>query len=226
VARDTPSIFAISVAVIPLPRRPRALAVPSKSAIFQIKLAFVCPTARCLLCVSCSHVEVQRPVDCGRSINVLPRRRVRRARDGCDYREWMPEIPRKGLLRFIPHIDELTVHGGDFPERTRLIIEGPAAKLGIPSDDGEGTYRFEELTRETVIELTVVSKDEVRRYGRALGIGAATGLYLGPVAGVVIGAVVSGKRKVTTFILKLSDGRRLLATTDSDTFFKLQGVVF
>jgi hypothetical protein len=172
------------------------------------------------------HSAVQRPINCARSADVLPSRSVRWACDGCDYREWMPEIPRKGLLRFIPRIDELTVHGGDFPERTRLIIEGPTAKLGIPSDDGEGTYRFEELTRETVIELTATSKDEVRRYGRALGIGAATGLYLGPVAGVVIGAVAGGKRKVTTFILKLSDGRRLLATTDSDTFFKLQGVVF
>jgi hypothetical protein len=138
----------------------------------------------------------------------------------------MPEIPRVGPLRLIPRADELTVHGGDFPKRTRLIIDGSTAKLGIPVDEEEVGYRFVELTRETVSELTVASKDEVTRYGRAIAIAAATGWYLGPVAGVVIGAVTSGKRKVTTFILKLTDGRRLLATTDLNTYFKLQGIVF
>ncbi|AGB21659.1 hypothetical protein Mycsm_01240 [Mycobacterium sp. JS623] len=138
----------------------------------------------------------------------------------------MPEIPRKGPLRLIPYADELTVHGGDFPARTRLIVDGSTVRLGTPPAEGEVGYRFEELTPEMVTELTVTSRDEVRRYGRAIGIAVATGWYLGPVGGVIVGAVAGGKRKVTTFIMKLSDGRRLLAATDSDTFFALQGVVF
>jgi hypothetical protein len=84
------------------------------------------------------------------------------------------------------------------------------------------------LTKDNVVELSAVSEESVRRLGRGLALGAA-GVAVpgfGIVGPLVLGVLVAGKRKDVTFILKLVDGRRLLATTEAKKFFGLQAVVF
>jgi hypothetical protein len=84
------------------------------------------------------------------------------------------------------------------------------------------------LTKENVIELSTVSEETVRRLGRGLALGAAGVAIpgLGLVGPLLLGVLVAGKRKDVTFILKLIDGRRLLATTEAKKYFGLQAVVF
>jgi len=43
---------------------------------------------------------------------------------------------------------------------------------------------------------------------------------------LLAGLLLGGNKKEITFVAKFKDGRKLLATTDSGTFTKLQAAVF
>lgn len=73
--------------------------------------------------------------------------------------------------------------------------------------------------------VEVASEESVKRIGGPIGWGAAGALVLGPV-GLLAGLLLGGKKKEVTFVAKFKDERRLLATTDSGTFTKLQAAVF
>lgn len=55
--------------------------------------------------------------------------------------------------------------------------------------------------------------------------GVAGAALLGPI-GLLAGLLLGGKGKDVTFILKLKDGRKMLATTDSKTFTKIAAMAF
>ncbi|MEX0963808.1 MAG: hypothetical protein WDZ52_07210 [Pseudohongiellaceae bacterium] len=79
-----------------------------------------------------------------------------------------------------------------------------------------------------VSELQTVepaSEDSVKKIGGTIGWGALGGVALGPV-GLLAGLVLGGKGKEVTFVATLKDGRKMLATTDSKTYAKLQAAVF
>lgn len=73
--------------------------------------------------------------------------------------------------------------------------------------------------------IEVASEESVKRAGGTIGWGAAGALVLGPV-GLLAGLMLGGKSKDVTFIGVLHDGRKMLATTDSKTFTKLQAAIF
>ena len=79
-----------------------------------------------------------------------------------------------------------------------------------------------------VTELDVVdiaTEENVKKLGGTVGWGAAGALILGPV-GLLAGLLLGGRKKQVTFVAKFKDGRKLLASTDSKTFTKLQAAVF
>ena len=129
-------------------------------------------------------------------------------------------------------IGALKIHGGDFREGTKLVVQQGEAYLLLPeAAQGAGDSELDRrvnLTKDNVVELSAVSEEAVRRLGRGLALGAA-GVAIpgfGIVGSLVLGVLVAGNRKDVTFILKLVDGRRLLATTEAKKFFGLQAVVF
>jgi len=73
--------------------------------------------------------------------------------------------------------------------------------------------------------IEIASEESVKRIGGAAGWGAIGALVLGPV-GLLAGMLLGGRGKDVTFIATFKDGRKLLATTDSKTFVKLQALVF
>ncbi len=115
---------------------------------------------------------------------------------------------------------KIKVHAGDFLE-------------------GDARYSFGSLTLRTkdhtlvgetipITELEVVdiaTEENVKKLAGTVGWGVAGAVILGPV-GLLAGLLLGGKKKKVTFIAKFKDGRKLLASTDSKTFTKLQAAVF
>ena len=116
------------------------------------------------------------------------------------------------------------------------------AKIKIHAGDfleGDGHFSFGIFTLKTqqhsfvgetipIAELDAVdvaTEENVKRLGGTLGWGAAGALILGPV-GLLAGLLLGGRKKQVTFVAKFKDGRKLLASTDSKTFIKLQAAVF
>lgn len=117
------------------------------------------------------------------------------------------------------------------------------AKIKVQAGDfykgGQHQYNFGTMTLfsdkakwmgETipVTELQSIepaSEESVKKVGGTLGWGAVGAVALGPV-GLLAGLVLGGKGKDVTFVAVLKDGRKMLATTDSKTFAKLQAALF
>lgn len=69
--------------------------------------------------------------------------------------------------------------------------------------------------------LSIANEEAVNSIGGKIGWGAAGGLLLGPV-GLLAGLLMGGKGKEVTFVAKFKDGRKFVATTDSNTWGKIQ----
>lgn len=113
-----------------------------------------------------------------------------------------------------------TVHAGDFRKgkdhqflRGNLIMKKP-----------KGFFR-EKINVAQVETVDVASEESVKRIGGTLGWGVAGGLLLGPV-GLLAGLLAGGVGKDVTFVCKLKDGRKFLATAPSKIFVELQASVF
>ena len=81
------------------------------------------------------------------------------------------------------------------------------------------------ITRSEVEEVSLATEENVKRLGGTVGWGVAGAALLGPI-GLLAGLLLGGKGKDVTFILKLKDGRKMLATTDSKTFTKIAAMAF
>ena len=116
------------------------------------------------------------------------------------------------------------------------------AKIKVLAGDflkAEGSFNWDTLYLKTekhlimgerinVSELETIepaSEDNVKKIGGTLGWGAVGGLAFGPL-GALGGIILGGKGKEVTFVAQFKDGRKLMATTDSETFKKLQAAVF
>jgi hypothetical protein len=113
-----------------------------------------------------------------------------------------------------------TVHAGDFRKgkdhqflRGNLIMKKP-----------KGFFR-EKISVAQVETVDVASEESVKRIGGTLGWGVAGGLLLGPV-GLLAGLLAGGVGKDVTFVCKLKDGRKSLATAPSKIFVELQASAF
>lgn len=116
----------------------------------------------------------------------------------------------------------LEIHAGDF-KKGKASTNG--AVIALPWQPGDGLVGQSIVLNGQVTEVTIATEDAVKRTGGTIGWGLVGGAALGPV-GLLAGLLLGGKGKDVTFILALNDGRRMLATTDSKTFTKIQALAF
>lgn len=115
---------------------------------------------------------------------------------------------------------KIKVHAGDFLEGDSSFSWG---SLFLRTEENKSVGELIQLTELESVEIA--TEENVKRMAGTLGWGAAGGLILGPV-GLLAGLLLGGKKKEVTFIAKFKDGRKLLASTDSKIFTKLQAAVF
>jgi hypothetical protein len=115
---------------------------------------------------------------------------------------------------------KIKVHAGDFLKQDGRLSFGSLVLL-----TEKNNFLGEAIPLNRLETVEVASEESVKRVGGAIGWGAVGALALGPV-GLLAGMLLGGKGKDVTFVAKFKDGRKLLATTDSATFTKLQAAVF
>jgi hypothetical protein len=111
----------------------------------------------------------------------------------------------------------LKVHAGDF-RSGRLLGE----KLSMI---GTGKWFPEKIPLSQLEAVKVASEEAVKRFGKTVGWGIAGGVLLGPV-GLLAGLLEGGKGKNITFVCKLKDGRKFMATALSKVFIALSAAAF
>ena len=116
----------------------------------------------------------------------------------------------------------LEIHAGDFPKGKHSIGMNVITFNWQP---GDGFMGKSLALLGQVEDAAVASEEEVKRTAGTLGWGIAGATLLGPV-GLLAGLLLGGKGKDVTFILKFKDGRKMLATTDTKTFTKIQALAF
>ena len=118
-------------------------------------------------------------------------------------------------------IKQFEVLAGDFKKgtghqfysdgRLRMKVPGKLFKQWIPLADLE--------------EAQVATEDSVKRLGGTVGWGLAGGLVLGPV-GLLAGLLAGGRGKDVTFVCKLKDGRKFMATAPAKVYTQIAAAVF
>ncbi|BEH14276.1 hypothetical protein [Marinobacter shengliensis] len=117
-------------------------------------------------------------------------------------------------------MSSIKVHAGDF-----LKQSGNYNFNTLTLKTEEHPYIGESIDVSQIETLDVATEENVKKLGGAVGWGAAGGLLLGSV-GLLAGLLAGGNKKNVTFVAKFYDGRKLLATTDSKTFTKIQASLF
>lgn len=123
-------------------------------------------------------------------------------------------------------MSRITIHAGDFHAGKESRFNGTwllaetgkrSAFFGVP--------KWEKIPPDQFEALEVATEESVKRLGGTIGWGAAGAVILGPV-GLLAGLLAGGRGKKITFVLRLKDGRKMLASTDSKTFTKMQAACF
>jgi len=83
----------------------------------------------------------------------------------------------------------------------------------------------ERIDIKEVEEVSLANEETVKKLGGTVGWGLAGAALLGP-AGLLAGALLGGKKKEVTFVVKFKDGRKLMAITDSKTWTDIQAKCF
>ncbi|OIJ43565.1 hypothetical protein [Massilia timonae] len=117
---------------------------------------------------------------------------------------------------------KLEVHAGDFPKGSHSIGFNVITLNWQP---GDGLVGKNIVLTGYLTSVSIATEEEVRRVGGTIGWGIAGAAILGPV-GLLAGALLGGKGKDVTFVAQFNDGKKMLATTDSKTFTKMQALVF
>ena len=115
---------------------------------------------------------------------------------------------------------KLKVHGGDFPSsgghrfiggfRPKLLMVNPKRFLRETVKPGD------------IAAIEIATEESVKRVGGTVGWGLAGAAALGPL-GMVAGLISGGKGQDITFVCKLNDGRKFMATTTSKIYKELAG---
>lgn len=117
----------------------------------------------------------------------------------------------------------IKIHAGDFPKGDASFSFGA---ITFPWQPGDGFSLGKTMVlADHLVEVAVASEDAVKRMGGTVGWGVVGATLLGPV-GLLAGLLAGGRGKDVTFVAKFDGGRKMLATTDSKTFTKIQAIVF
>lgn len=115
---------------------------------------------------------------------------------------------------------KIKVHAGDF-----LHTRGEISFGSMVLKTKEKSLVGEVIPFTDIVEIEVASEESAKRIGGTLGWGAVGALALGPV-GLLAGLLVGGRGKDVTFVAKLKDGRKLMATTNSKNYTKMVAATF
>lgn len=108
------------------------------------------------------------------------------------------------------------IHGGSFRAGSGSVMLG---SIVLPKEHGFGS---EAISTTELLNVEVVTQQNVKSIGRALGMGGGGALLLGPV-GFLGGLILGGNKSEVTFAGQFRDGRSFIATADHKLFAKLQG---
>lgn len=124
-------------------------------------------------------------------------------------------------------MSKIQIHAGDFNKgKGQISFTFGICTITPPYGNGDKwAPTAHTIDSANIEELAPASEENVKRIGGTLGWGAIGALALGPV-GLLAGLVAGGKGKDVTFILKLKDGRKMLATTDNKSYTKLTALSF
>ncbi|MGM8931381.1 hypothetical protein [Salinicola halophyticus] len=116
---------------------------------------------------------------------------------------------------------EIKIHAGDFKGMRGYFSWGAFSFFNQNS-----TFKSEASYQSSEIEaVEQASEENVKRLGGTVGWGAAGAVIFGPV-GLLAGLLAGGRGKEVTFVAKFTDGKKILATTDSKTWTKIQAATF
>lgn len=115
---------------------------------------------------------------------------------------------------------KIKIHAGDFLDGDSQFHFG---QMMLRTQ--EHPWHGEAIPTTELDSVEIATKESVKKIGGTVGWGAAGALILGPV-GLLAGLLLGGKKKEVTFVAKLKDGRKFLATTDAKSYTKLQAAVF
>jgi len=114
----------------------------------------------------------------------------------------------------------IKIHAGDFLKGDSTYFFG---QLSLRTE--EHSFTGEKIPDTELESVDIATEESIKKLGGTLGWGAAGAVLLGPV-GLLAGLLLGGRKKEVTFVARLKDGRRMLATTDSKTFTRLQAAAF
>lgn len=113
---------------------------------------------------------------------------------------------------------KLKIHAGDWDGPSEFIV----SQFHLHR---KGTvWSFDKIWGSELADVSIATEESVKRVGGTIGWGIAGAVALGPI-GLLAGVLVGGRGKDVTFVAKFKDGRKLIATTDSKTFTKIQSYV-
>ena len=116
---------------------------------------------------------------------------------------------------------KIKVHAGDFEK-----IGNNSFSFGVFTlFTVDHPYVGEKIFASELEEIDIATEDNVKKIGGTAGWGVVGGVLLGPV-GLLAGLLAGGRKKEVTFVAKFKDGRKLLATTDSKAYTKIQASFF
>ncbi|WIX32499.1 hypothetical protein QO259_17065 [Salinicola sp. JS01] len=116
---------------------------------------------------------------------------------------------------------EIKIHAGDYKG-----LHGNFSWGVFSFSQPHHTFKREARYEASDIEAVELANEEnVKRLGGTIGWGAAGAVILGPV-GLLAGLLAGGRSKQVTFVAKFTDGKKILATTDSKTWTKIQAATF
>ena len=115
---------------------------------------------------------------------------------------------------------QIKIHAGDFLTGYSTYVAG-----GFRLKTQEHRVRGEFIALDEVESFEVKAEEVVQKVGDVLGLAAIGSLLLGPI-GLLTGLLMGGKNKEVIFSVKFKDGRRFLATADSQTFTKMRAEMF
>lgn len=115
------------------------------------------------------------------------------------------------------------IEAGDFlAGRDGSLVAGT---LSLPVKVGLLFDKREQMPGSELAEVEIASEESVKRFGGAVGWGLAGGILLGP-AGLLAGVLAGGNKKKVTFVARLKDGRKFMATGQQADFVKMQAEAF
>lgn len=122
-------------------------------------------------------------------------------------------------------MSDLMVHGGSFNmEKGMITILNDSILITDSSIGGLFSEKNYKIKSNEIESLEIVTEETVIKLKEGLSwgiLGAVAFDTLGFVAGVLLG----GRKTDITFLLELKDNRKILATTDKNTFIQLKALV-